>query len=522
MVEITTKSLSLAALLLVIGYYVFKFIRAGKRTRAFYRGAPGLPHSAIWGSMKSMAPYMKSDRHFDYVCLDIWNDLKRPPFFYIDTWPVVRPGQVMVGDVYLAEQVNRASPEWPYSYPKDGSMGDLIAVIGPNSMLSHTGEYWKMLRRRYNPGFSSRHLQKFLPELITETKIFVSKLEDSVGKVITLGDLTTAMTVDIISTVTFGHTMHAQTSNTKLVYSFSGLLDWQKEQERQDIFHILSPIRPVMQWYYERHLNAAIDHEMQRSIREEKNLSRKSIINLTFTDEKDSNSPAFFAESRDQIKTFIFAGHDTTSTMLQWLYYDLSLHPDALSRVRDEQRSIFGPSKDSAAYHSRVEALFTSQPDTILASMPYTTAAIKETLRLHNIASGSKGVPASANLDAKDRNGKSWDLSGHTVYMPAQLYHRNEEYWGPDVQDFKPERWMEGASWKIPSIAFQPFGRGPRACIGQELVWLEAKVIVAFTIMRFEFEKVFDTKYKEAYNIRRITGKPNDGMRMRVKRVVEN
>src|SRR6266498_657600 len=188
MAEIQTKTWFAILLLSVASYGLVKFFRAGMRTRRFYQGAPGF-HDPIWGSLKSMGERMTDDRHFDYNALAIWKELGKPAFYFIDTWPVVRPGTCIIGDVKLAEQIHKATLEQPHSFPKYSSFRSLLAVIGPTSILSQGGEYWKTLRRRYNPGFSSRHLQKFLPEIIRESKIFVTKLEESVGQVITLGDL---------------------------------------------------------------------------------------------------------------------------------------------------------------------------------------------------------------------------------------------------------------------------------------------------------------------------------------------
>ena len=521
MAAITKNMLCLIALLLALVYGLVKFFRVALRTRAFYRDTPGIPHHPFWGHMKSMAKYMIDDKHFDHPASEMWQDLGKPPFYFIDSWPILRPGLVVVGDAELADQVHKPTPERPYGFPKDRNSWQMYSIIGPNSMVFLSGEPWKALRKRYSPGFSSRNLQMFLPEIITEAKVFASKLEKSVGKVITLRDFTLSLTMDIISSVTLGHTMHAQTTKTKLLYGLSGLVDWQLTQERQDPFHLFNPLRRPMQWYYERHFNSAVDHEILRSIEEEKQLTRKSIINLALTNEKEpDHSQTSPLDAREQVKAFIFGGYDTTATLLEWLFYELSINPTILSQLRAEHRSIFGSSTDSNVYHASVEQMLTDHPDAVLASMPYTTAVIKETLRFHNVVSPARDIPAGANFSLPDRKGKMWSLDDHTVYLPGLIYHRDEEYYGADAGSFKPERWLEGAEWKIPTVAFQAFGRGPRACIGQELVWLEAKVIVALTIMRFDFEKVFDTKYKEIYNVRRITAKPNDGMRMRVKRAV--
>ncbi|MCJ1230248.1 hypothetical protein MMC12_006920 [Toensbergia leucococca] len=509
---------SSTALLLVgfsaVAYVAIRFTTALVKVRSHYRNAPGLAHSRLWGHMATMAKYVKDDKHFgpgvDYACFQIWKDLKKPPFYFIDAWPMQIPNVVIVADAELAESLSKSTPDHPYGFGKNASYDDLDAFLGESGILKVGGEKWKIIRKQYNPGFNSRYLQTLLPEIIHEVKIFTAKIDKSVGQTITLGDFITSLTIDIITAIVLGRSVNAQTEDGDLVTGFKGCIDWQIERERLNPFHLFNPLRPIAMSYYVNKLDKAVDREVENASRNKEGLNQRSIVSLAMKDEKSIMSrPELKIKPRDQIKTFLLVcyapprGHDTTSSLLQWLFYELSVQPKVLERLRKEHQSLFGV--EPAGYHDRVEELFTHHPEKVLQGMSYTTAVIKETLRVHTVASGSRWSPKGNNLTA-EYNGQTYNLDNHALYMPNLLHHMNPEYWGPDVEVFNPDRFLDTTEWNVPIFAFRPFERGPRACIGQELVYLETKVILALIINTFEFEKVYDTKYKELYSVRRRIG----------------
>jgi cytochrome P450 len=69
----------------------------------------------------------------------------------------------------------------------------------------------------------------------------------------------------------------------------------------------------------------------------------RSILSLSLQDDIDILTRQVINEACDQISTFLFAGHDTTSIMLSWLFYELSRTPNALKSLRDELDDLFGP-----------------------------------------------------------------------------------------------------------------------------------------------------------------------------------
>ena len=195
--------------------------------------------------------------------------------------------------------------------------------------------------------------------------------------------------------------------------------------------------------------------------------------------------PTFRQDAIDQLKTFIFAGHDTTSSTIAYAFYLLHNSPTAHAAVVAELDAVLGP--DLAA----APALLKSQPH-LVNSLPYCTAVMKETLRLFPPASTLRYCPTNSDFALVDPDdpGTSYPLRGCDIWPASHAIHRNDTYF-PSPLEFIPERFLPSTPFPDAPVhkdAWRPFEKGPRNCIGQELAVLESKVIFALTLREFDFE----------------------------------
>ena len=284
----------------------------------------------------------------------------------------------------------------------------------------------------------------------------------------------------------------------------------------------------LMTRYLSRELEDRFASRRRNSSVEVKTRS-KSVIDLALDAyHEDETSPVesqgmdatFKSFAISQIRTFIFAGHDTTSSTICYVYHLLSKNPSCMTKICAEHDSVFGTNPNLAA------EVITQSPH-LLNKLPYSLAVIKETLRLFPpISTIRKGSP---DLHIT-HEGRSYPTDGFMVWPLSQAMHRNSTLW-PSPAAFLPDRWLvpEGDPLFPIKGAWRPFELGPRNCIGQELAILETKIILALTVRRFGFEAIYDEldaklgpkavktmEGESAYQIKMGTAKPRGQMPCRV------
>jgi cytochrome P450 len=172
---------------------------------------------------------------------------------------------------------------------------------------------------------------------------------------------------------------------------------------------------------------------------------------------------------KDQVKTFLIAGHETTATTLGWTFSLLSKYPDAARRVQDEV---------SSALDGRAPT-----PDDT-KSFPYMAMVLHESLRLY------PPLWAFARTPLEDDEVDGYRVpAGRTVLLSPYITHRHPEFWD-DPEGFDPERFTPERSEGRPRFAYFPFSGGPRGCIGFPFAMLELHLVLPRILQRFRLSLV--------------------------------
>ncbi|XP_004699509.1 cytochrome P450 4B1 [Echinops telfairi] len=174
------------------------------------------------------------------------------------------------------------------------------------------------------------------------------------------------------------------------------------------------------------------------------------------------------ADLRAEVDTFMFEGHDTTTSGIAWFLYCMALYPEHQHRCREEVQEILGD-QDTFQWDD-------------LSKMTYLTMCIKESFRLY------PPVPQVYRQLSKPvtfSDGRSLP-AGSLVSLHIYALHRNGAVW-PDPEVFNPLRFSPENSVGRHPFAFMPFSAGPRNCIGQQFAMNEMKVVTALCLLRFEF-----------------------------------
>jgi len=189
------------------------------------------------------------------------------------------------------------------------------------------------------------------------------------------------------------------------------------------------------------------------------------LLSILLDVEFDDGSGLSERDVRDNLFTFLVAGHETTALTLSYAIFLLANHPERQATLQAELDDVLGDEPPTA---------------TDLFELDYLGNVVDEALRLY--------PPAYTIFreSTTDVTLGGYDIpEGSIVTLPQWVVHRDER-WFDDPDDFRPERW--DADRDRPEYAYFPFGGGPRHCIGMRFALMEAKLVLATLAQRFAFE----------------------------------
>ncbi|MFB6934851.1 cytochrome P450 [Streptomyces chartreusis] len=174
------------------------------------------------------------------------------------------------------------------------------------------------------------------------------------------------------------------------------------------------------------------------------------------------------ANIRNQVITFLIAGHETTSGAMSFALYYLAKHPTALELVRREVDALWGDRADPEPAYDEIGRL------------TYTRQVLNEALRLW---------PTAAVFSRQAREdtllgGRIPLRAGQAALVLTPMLHR-QAVWGDNPERFDPARFTAEAEAARPVHAFKPFGTGERACIGRQFALHEATMLLAMLVHRY-------------------------------------
>lgn len=334
-----------ACLVGTIAYFVNDILR--KRKQLLASGVPQPPmqnlllgHLYIAEECARVFPKrIHSHTWPDYI-REKWN---MPEVFYVD-WRPFGPLWMFMADPELSADyitVKQSLPKSPWE------TGFVDRFLGTNNLVTLEGGRWKTLRGRFNPGFSSVNVMTYVGGIVDASLRFIDVLREKArtNELFELEDYATRLTIDIIGLAVLDVDMQAQVKIHPIVKHFRERAKFMPGADAIFPWQQLSITRPFKLWWNNRKLEHAINvelndkiHRRAKDIQKEadgraKAPKRRSIIDLAINAyEKevgiDENTTAektkrvmepkdlpasFRRDIVDQIKTFIFAGHDTVS-----------------------------------------------------------------------------------------------------------------------------------------------------------------------------------------------------------------
>ncbi|UXU76164.1 MULTISPECIES: cytochrome P450 [unclassified Paracoccus (in: a-proteobacteria)] len=341
-------------------------------------------------------------------------------------------------------------------------------ILGPavgQSLFVAEAAHWRWQRRAAAPAFAQRHVEALGPVMTAAAEASARRLAAAQGPVDVFAE-TVAATFEVISEVTFSgdegfdrdavhHAIDAYIAGTARisVMDILGLPGWVPRPGRLRTGADLRRMKRVADQAIHARARSG-----PRPVPDLLDLLRAGV-------DPETGRRMSAAELRDNLLTFIVAGHETTALTLAWALYLLAFDPGVQHRAAIEADAVLGGRAATAADLHR---------------LPYIRQIVEEALRLYPPA-----ALLSRTALRQDELGGRQILPGDTVMLPIYALHRHHLLWD-DPDRFDPDRF--GPGQERDRFAFLPFGAGPRICIGASFALQEAVIILATLLTRLRFD----------------------------------
>ncbi|KAF2182827.1 cytochrome P450 [Zopfia rhizophila CBS 207.26] len=321
------------------------------------------------------------------------------------------------------------------------------------------GAAWKLWRRLFNPGFSARHMLTLkMTEYARKDEIFLFE------------EHALSVTIDVIGKVALDLDLNPEQVYKEMTSALLAQRQWAAFGLETDFFKVINPMRYFHIWNNTRKMDS---QKSKTTI--ELALNGYATESDTSRDRKPSIDATFRKYASNQMKAFIFTGHDVTASTI-------------LAKLRVEHDDILGFGKSKAAV-----ALIENPAR--LNKLPYILAVINETSRLFSVVSSPR--IGRGEFILTDSQGQWFPTENCPVWANHHGLHHNP-FWWSQTAEFIPERFLtEEDDGALPAElrpiknTWRPFEFGPRACIRTELALTKIKVVLALKARDFDLEKVY-------------------------------
>ncbi|MEM9015183.1 MAG: cytochrome P450 [Pseudomonadota bacterium] len=368
-------------------------------------------------------------------------------------------------------------------------------VIG-NGLLIAEGDLWKRTRRALTPVFTPRHVRSFAPSMVKVATAGAEQLIAASDSVVSFTQEMLSLALKILTACLFSDDARLDvdrfSKNLDRLLHIAGMphpLDlasapkWVPRLGRGEALRVVADLRGQVE---------TVAKERRRLIADGAD-PPADFLTLLLSAGQDEGAPLSEREVTDNLITFLSAGHETTARTLTWIFYLLSNAQETLARAQAEIGA--APLEDT-------------DPADWSECLPFTTALIKESMRLYPAASIFTRLAR-----ADDTLADIPIAAGTEIITSPWVLHRHRKLWEqPDA--FVPDRFLGDAAETIQRFSYIPFGMGPRVCIGASFSMQEMVIIVAVFLRRLKFEHVGRTP---PMPVMRITIQPSTPVYMRVK-----
>ncbi|GMI92418.1 cytochrome P450, family 714, subfamily A, polypeptide 1, EUI-like p450 A1 [Hibiscus trionum] len=495
----------------LLHYYTSSWLKSQRlRQKLRMQGITGPPPSFLYGNVPEMQQIQskanKTPTH-DYAStlfpyLHHW----RKQYGQIYTYSTGLRQHLYVNDLEILKEMNQLNT---LQLGKDSYMTKALQPMLGNGIIRSNGQFWAHQRKIIAPEFFMDKVKGMVGLMVESTVPLLKKWEaiiDAKGgpaapEINVDGDLR-SISADVIARACFG------SSYVRGKQIFSKLRTIQTSISKQGFLFGLNGSRFLPNnkkvSTLEREVESLIWETVKQRQQEclDKPLGQKDLMQLILESAMNDasavpgkGSPQKFIV--DNCKNIYFAGHETIAITASWCLMLLALHPEWQSHIQEEVAQVCTNGLPDADSISRLKTV---------------TMVIQETMRLY---------PAAAFVTREaleeTRIGNILVPKGVCIWTLIPTLHRDPDIWGPDANEFKPDRFINGVSKACKSPqGYIPFGLGTRLCLGKNFAMVQLKVLLALIVSKFTFSLSPSYRHSPVF---RMLVEPEHGVHIQIQRI---
>jgi cytochrome P450 len=372
--------------------------------------------------------------------------------------------------IFHPDGVRHVLQENHLNYDKQIPEYRILSLILGNGLLTNDGKPWLHQRRLMQPAFHRDRVSAFGTLMTDATVAWLDHLEASnivdTDRPFDILHEMSRLTLTIVCNALFGSDLSDEemqrvsralgTSNHLLAEAY--YLPW--------ILLLPTPQRHQLQ-APRRELYEVVDAIIRR--RRTSGRQREDLLAMLLeARDEETGEGMSDQQMRDEILTLLIAGHETTATTLAWTFYLLAQHPSVVANLYSEyQQVLLGQPPQLPQYDD-------------LPQLPLTRMVVEETMRLYPPA-WALGRRALAD----DEIGGYAIPGGAYILVFQYVTHRHPDFW-EQPEAFDPERFAAERVAGRARFVYFPFSGGPRQCIGNQFAVMEAQLILATILSRYQ------------------------------------
>ena len=339
------------------------------------------------------------------------------------------------------------------------------------SLLVSNGEKWKRDRQTIQPMFKREKIEGYYFDVVNEVsekyKQRWLRLTEKGSAVMDISSEMADITMEIILRLIFGRNNLDQDVITSLHHSFSVAIDYHKALRLLPKVHMRKLLCTPSYFRFKKEYDKVVAFLEDMTVRYDRGeFSDRDNLLALLNEAHKENPEAFTAtDVRDHSIGMVFAGFETTSILMQWMWYVLDSRPDVANKLRAEILQ-HAPDSPNITYDA-------------IGNMDYLSAVMKETMRVYPPLWATSRAPVE-----DDYLGDFKVERGTEIVLPQIIMHRHPRWWD-EPNAFIPERFMPENEPNIDPGLYFPFSHGLRKCIGFRLAEVEAKTVFAKLLPMF-------------------------------------